>query len=440
MSTLLVQSGTFDDIADAIRAKTGKVASMTPLEMPQEIASISGGGVTESFIYNVDKCAFNTGHKHTANTKIKFKARITPTGDLYQALCGSRKTNYQNNCMAFSGYFSGRRRYCYARTGNEATTDSNLNYDDVMIFTLEGQTASWEKADGTGSTYTLTSSGTVDGGYNPMAIFCLNQSSTEDGFTDADHSSMWLYWFEIYENNVLVHRFVPAKNNNQVCLYDEIEEEYIYDVKNNGAYLRIVEVQGGGGITILSGTTEPTSSQGADGQIYLKCGENGVDLSTFTFRNTGGVTCVSSKYALIYTYNSGSSIGAESRLQMDLTDVNELKFTLSKFHKNYDNSRTIKVYIENTLDPASNWISSSSLIPDAEISTNDTTNTYTVDVSSYTGNYWIVVTSHGVSGEFRDLVIDGNIVEKYILNSFLKVNGTWQELIGSDIDDVNLGS
>jgi len=44
MSTLLVQSGTFDDIADAIRAKTGKVASMTPLEMPQEIASISGGG------------------------------------------------------------------------------------------------------------------------------------------------------------------------------------------------------------------------------------------------------------------------------------------------------------------------------------------------------------------------------------------------------------
>ena len=44
MSTLLIQSGTLDDIADAIRAKTGKVASMTPLEMPDEIESISGGG------------------------------------------------------------------------------------------------------------------------------------------------------------------------------------------------------------------------------------------------------------------------------------------------------------------------------------------------------------------------------------------------------------
>lgn len=43
MSTMLIQSGTLDDIADAIRAKTGKVASMTPLEMPDEIESISGG-------------------------------------------------------------------------------------------------------------------------------------------------------------------------------------------------------------------------------------------------------------------------------------------------------------------------------------------------------------------------------------------------------------
>lgn len=44
MSTMLIQSGTLDDIADAIRSKTGKVASMTPLEMPDEIESISGGG------------------------------------------------------------------------------------------------------------------------------------------------------------------------------------------------------------------------------------------------------------------------------------------------------------------------------------------------------------------------------------------------------------
>lgn len=39
-----VLDGYFNDIADAIRAKNGKSATMTPLEMPSEIASISGGG------------------------------------------------------------------------------------------------------------------------------------------------------------------------------------------------------------------------------------------------------------------------------------------------------------------------------------------------------------------------------------------------------------
>lgn len=40
----LTITSAFSDIADAIRAKTGKVDTMTPAEMPTEIASISGGG------------------------------------------------------------------------------------------------------------------------------------------------------------------------------------------------------------------------------------------------------------------------------------------------------------------------------------------------------------------------------------------------------------
>lgn len=51
MSTL---TDTFSDIADAIRAKTGKSDTMTPAEMPTEIASISGGGGIE-LIYLRDR-------------------------------------------------------------------------------------------------------------------------------------------------------------------------------------------------------------------------------------------------------------------------------------------------------------------------------------------------------------------------------------------------
>ena len=44
MSEYLIQDTTLTDIADAIREKTGKTDTMTPLEMPGEIASIQGGG------------------------------------------------------------------------------------------------------------------------------------------------------------------------------------------------------------------------------------------------------------------------------------------------------------------------------------------------------------------------------------------------------------
>lgn len=43
MSTMLIQSGTLQDIADSIRTKTGGSNNMTPLEMPNEIANIPSG-------------------------------------------------------------------------------------------------------------------------------------------------------------------------------------------------------------------------------------------------------------------------------------------------------------------------------------------------------------------------------------------------------------
>lgn len=46
MSLYSIQDTTLTDIADAIRSKTGKTASMTPIEMPDEIESISGESAT----------------------------------------------------------------------------------------------------------------------------------------------------------------------------------------------------------------------------------------------------------------------------------------------------------------------------------------------------------------------------------------------------------
>lgn len=44
MADRIIQTDTLSDIADAIRLKTGKSGTITPLQMPDEISSISGGG------------------------------------------------------------------------------------------------------------------------------------------------------------------------------------------------------------------------------------------------------------------------------------------------------------------------------------------------------------------------------------------------------------
>ena len=53
---VVVLDDTLYDIADAIRAKTGGSADMTPGQMPTEIASIpSGGGIDLSGFFNISK-------------------------------------------------------------------------------------------------------------------------------------------------------------------------------------------------------------------------------------------------------------------------------------------------------------------------------------------------------------------------------------------------
>ena len=57
MSLLVINPNTLTDIADAIREKTGGVDLMTPLEMPDEIASITGSA-NEFYLINPNTLDF----------------------------------------------------------------------------------------------------------------------------------------------------------------------------------------------------------------------------------------------------------------------------------------------------------------------------------------------------------------------------------------------
>ena len=200
-----------------------------------------------------------------------------------------------------------------------------------------------------------------------------------------------------------------------------------------------------GGISILSGTSEPTASQGYNGQIYLKTAfDGGEDLSTgFSDRKENSMAISKTSDAITFTLNSGSAVGAQTYKQIDVTDIDEIKVTLAMGNKAYSNNYTkwhSRFYIENTANPSSTWFGAdNATVPDAEISTAGLTQTFTIDVSNYTGDYWFVFSSNGCSSEVKALILDGSNEEELVVDAQLKANGSWQELVGSNIINVDKG-
>ena len=203
--------------------------------------------VVENYIYNVGNVGFNSGHKHTENTKVVLKAFVDPFTGNYGQVFGARANNYSTGAFGFFGQFSGNR-YCFYRTGQEAQGDlvtasedsTSSPWPDICIFTAFEKTLSWYREIDPLTVKSITANNsTVNSGIAPLGIFCCNNTTTADGWAAFDNNiRIRLYWFEIYESDVLVHRFVPAYNNSQYCLYDEVDETYIYDIVSNGNYMR----------------------------------------------------------------------------------------------------------------------------------------------------------------------------------------------------------
>lgn len=202
----------------------------------------------ESYIYNIGNCAFNTNHIHTANTKVIFKAEIEPfyAPNGYGIVFGARNNTYGANAFGFDCRFGGNR-HCFFRTGREQAGDTYENQTssspwpafETCIFTAEGNKIEWYRENDNETVRSITASGsTINDGIAPMAIFAGNKSSQSNGWDLTDYAVMKLYWFEIYENDILIHKFIPAYNNNQYCLYDTITGNYLYDTVNNGANVK----------------------------------------------------------------------------------------------------------------------------------------------------------------------------------------------------------
>lgn len=148
MSTMLIQSGTLDDIADAIRAKTGGVNTMTPLEMPTEIASIVGGGGDITLLHSegLTRSQIN-GDTHTIYTFTQAYDTIYVIGSI------GDNDNVAGCSLTYIG--NGTATEISSKTGTYSSTNAtntkvlkitNVSANDTVEIArtnTDGQTGTW---------------------------------------------------------------------------------------------------------------------------------------------------------------------------------------------------------------------------------------------------------------------------------------------------------
>lgn len=253
-------------IANAIRTKGGTQSQLVfPTGFVSAINAIPSGGGSANIltgIHHPDSSIGNdgaiylrytlggikndvnqyikTGYSANANTKIVVDFEVTKyIGTTYPTIFGGRPyAANTDNAVAFYGNGYG--------TSASIAWHIQEEVSGIGLADLTNKIAHVELSNGL---FIITAPGinrTIN--LTPFAI----TSSTEilifrhgvngnpsTGF-DTRADGVILYNFEAYENNTLIHKFTPAKDQNDVvCLYDEIGQEYIYH--DGGGVLEYIE-------------------------------------------------------------------------------------------------------------------------------------------------------------------------------------------------------
>lgn len=186
-----------------------------------------------SYIKSTGQQAFNTGYTHKANTRLILDCSVVQDhSSRWEALFGARLTNFHNNAFCFFSRTDGQDIPCFNRSGNEPR-GTGFVYGERISILAEGQTAKWGSKSTGAIAGSVTTTGTADDGKTPMMLFNLNTSSTEGGVQiDTSPSFMTLYECMIYEGEEMIHRFVPAKKNGVVGLYDKMTGSFGGSITN----------------------------------------------------------------------------------------------------------------------------------------------------------------------------------------------------------------
>ncbi len=170
----------------------------------------------------------DTGYIHDAATKVTCSVLVEQAQPAtWTGVFGARESNYQKHAFVFFAK-SGKTNSApvYNRSGVENFSTGIFPFGARTTIVCEGALATWQL--NSVDSASVTTTGTLDGGVNPMFIFTLNTAASGGASPDGSWCRMKLYSFVI-ENALGRQRdFVPCRrlSDLEVGLFDRVEGKF----------------------------------------------------------------------------------------------------------------------------------------------------------------------------------------------------------------------
>lgn len=241
-------------IANAIRTRGGTSGQLVfPNGFVSAVNAIPSGGGSSNILAGIDKPTANVGSNGDVYLYYTEKAFRSISGQNYINTNYYAKTNTRieaaflpTSISGNGGFIIGARevastaanakaldihiyagKFVVAFGGAQQTlSQHNVVYGRVYTVTLEQGLFTINNGE---DSFTLDLTEATPTERYPLYIFGLDQQGSYLNNTSLYGS---LFYLSIYEGDSLVHHYIPAQENGVACLYDTVEEEYLYNSGN----------------------------------------------------------------------------------------------------------------------------------------------------------------------------------------------------------------
>ena len=162
----------------------------------------------------------DTGFIPNQDTRVKLKVVMDVIDNDYNVICGSGQSY---NSRAFElGLWQGN---LFSNYGNYSNSIRSVKANDILVIDKNKNVISYSinyaeyEASQTYGTFT-----------SPYQMRIFAETRPENVLRPATGAKMKLYYFQIYDDGVLVHDFIPALDPDDTpCLYDKVEDKFYYN-------------------------------------------------------------------------------------------------------------------------------------------------------------------------------------------------------------------